>query len=590
MSKPTVEIIAEIANAHQGDPAQAIRLAETALSAGADAVKFQVYFADELLVRSHPRFEHFQKQSFAPEVWAELLGRLVQNGARVYCDVFGLKAWEVAHAAGVYGYKVHSSDLGNVPLLRALAQTGQRVLVAVGGSTAREIGQATRLLKASPESPRPVLLHGFQSYPTAVEESCLARLSWLRQIFGDRCDVGYMDHVDGDDPFAITVPLLALAMGATVLEKHITLDRAAKGVDYYSSLEPVEFAAFTAAVRRAEQALGEAPEQFAPSEREYRRQVKKHWVAARSLPAGHLLTESDVAMKRIPGAGDSADAVELDRLLGRPLLRECPEETPLTRADVPQTVWALVVARMRSSRLPGKALADAGGMPALAHLFARLKQAQTVNRIVFCTTKESEDDPLVELAIQSGVAYHRGPTEDVLGRMLGALEGHDVDVMLRVTGDDILVDPDYLDRAVRYHLQVNAEYSDLKALPSGTEVEVFDVSLLRDLWTAAHDSSGTEYLTTYITDHRDQFRTASVPVDERHARRWRLTLDTPEDYRVISALLDGMRARGKALTYRLDDIVEFFEANPHVLEINAQVRQRATPITVHTDLDWKRLV
>ena len=110
------------------------------------------------------------------------------------------------------------------------------------------------------------------------------------------------------------------------------------------------------------------------------------------------------------------------------------------------------------------------------------------------------------------------------------------------------------------------------------------------MWTAAHDSSGTEYLTTYITDHRDQFRTASVPVDERHARRWRLTLDTPEDYRVISALLDGMRARGKALTYRLDDIVEFFEANPHLLEINAQVRQRATPITVHTDLNWKRLV
>lgn len=582
-----VEIIAEVANAHQGDPERAARLAEAALAAGADAVKFQIYSAEELLVRAHPRFEHFQRQSFPPETWDQLLSAVVGRGGRVYCDVFGLKALAVASKAGVYGYKVHSSDLGNLPLLEGLAHTGRRVLLAVGGSTVREIIQALKALASGKGSMSPVLLYGFQSYPTAVEDACLSRLLWLRQVFGDRYEIGYMDHVDGDDPFAVTLPLLALGMGVTVLEKHITFDRAARGVDYYSSLNPDEFAGFVGTVRRAERSLGDSPEEFASAEREYRLQVKKHWVTALPLEAGHVLAPQDVVMKRVEN--HIAGAVELDKLMGRPLLEDCPEEQPLTRAHVPQTVWAMVVARMRSTRLPGKALLDVGEMSALQHLFERLKQARMVNHIVLCTTKEPEDDPLVDLTARCGVAWFRGPTEDVLGRMLGALEGQAVDVALRVTADDILVDPEYVDRAVRCHLEVNAEYSDLKALPSGTEVEVFDVALLRDLWTAARDSDGTEYLTTYIVNHRDQFRTNSVPVDEGHARRWRLTLDTPEDYQVIGTFLEAMRSQGKGLNYRLDDIVRFFSGRPEVLAINAQVGQRQTPPEVCTDLDWRRL-
>ena len=587
MSQPSVEVIAEIANAHQGNPEQAAELAKNALEAGADAVKFQVYLAEELLVRAHPRFDHFKDQAFSTETWIDLLSPLVEQGSRVYCDVFGLGAFEIASDAGVYGYKVHSSDLNNVPLLEALAYTQQRVLLAVGGSTMREIARAVSIFATSETSRQPVLLHGFQSYPTAVRDSNLSRLVWLREIFGDRCEIGYMDHVDGDDPFALTLPLVAIPLGVTVLEKHITLDRHAGGVDYYSSLEPSEFSLFVEAVRRTEKAIGDSPEIFADAEREYRRQVKKHWVTQHPLEAGHVLEPRDLQMKRI--ADHASDVVELEKLVNRPLLENCAEEHPLTRADLPQTVWALVIARLSSTRLPNKVLSDVGGMTALEHLFQRLKQARVVDRIVLCTTQEPEDDALIDLAIQSGVDSYRGSTSDVLGRMIGALKEQTVDVILRVTGDDILVDPIYLDRAVRHHLKENAEYSDMKNLPSGTEAEVFDVDLLRDIWTAAEDNSGTEYLTTYIADHRDQFRTTSVPVDERHIHDWRLTMDTPEDLKVIVALLDAMRARGKALNYRLDDIVDFLTEHPELLALNSQVHQRRAPTEVRTDLIWKRL-
>ena len=113
--KQPVEIIAEIANAHQGSPKIAEKLAIGALESGADAVKFQVYVAEELLVRSHPRFAHFQRQSFSANAWQHLIAKVQERGARVYCDVFGLKALEIASQAKVYGF-FKSNQINSFPI------------------------------------------------------------------------------------------------------------------------------------------------------------------------------------------------------------------------------------------------------------------------------------------------------------------------------------------------------------------------------------------------------------------------------------------------------------------------------------------
>ncbi len=599
-----IEIIAEIANAHQGDPTQAATLARLAAEAGADAVKFQVYTAAELLTRSHPRYAHFEKQAFSREEWTTLLAEARSLNATVYCDVFGLESLAMVGALGVDHVKIHSSDMGNLPLLQQAARVARRILLGAGGCGLREIARAVRTLReaAPAQPPQLVLLHGFQSYPTAIEDTRLERLLAFRNEFGDVCEVGYMDHVAGDDPMAFHLPLMAAAMGATVLEKHVTLDRAAQGVDYYSSLEPAELAAFVTQARRAETALAGGCAAFSEPERQYRRATGKHWVAARALPAGRVLAGEDLVMKR-DVSGDAYPA-KYERLVGRPLLRDVQPDEPLCHVDVRQTVFALPVARSASSRLPGKALIDVAGTPALRHLLERLKQAARLDAVVFCTTVNAEDDALAEAAAAAGLPCHRGPVEDVLGRMLGALDmapqllgaaavvdapADVVDVVVRVTGDDILVDPDYLDETVRQHLAHNAEYTSAKDLPSGVEVEVFDAQILRDIHHACKDAGGTEYLTFYVTRNPDHFLAHVMVPAEAHRRDWRLTLDTPEDYQVITAFLEAMRAQGKALDYRMDDLVAFYAARPDVLAINAQVRQRSAPIEVCTDICWSRL-
>ncbi len=578
------EIIAEIANAHQGDPETAAKMTAAFAEAGADAVKFQIYFADELLTPDHSRYDHFKRQSFSSEIWADLLPRARACNVRVYCDVFGIEALAVAARHGADGFKLHASDLSNDPLLDAVADTPGRVFLSTGGATIREIVRSVERMLAAGK--RPVLLHGFQAYPTRIEDSCLGRLAWLYEIFGDDCDLGYADHVDGNDPFSRSLPLFAMGLGATVIEKHVTFDRAAKNVDYFSSIEPEEFCNFVDHVRKCELALGDRPSDMSEAERDYRHAVKKHWVAVRDLKVGTVLAAGDLVMKRVEDA--PGDPLPREQLVGRRLKQDVPEDARVSRTMVETTVWALPVARSKSSRLPGKALIGIAGRPALAHLFERLKQCAMVDRVVFCTTTDTDDDALCALAVDAGIDVHRGASDDVLSRMVGAMGSERVDVVLRVTGDDILMDPDYVERGVKHHLASNAEYTDLKALPSGTEVEVFDGALLRELLEAARDSSGTEYLTNYITENKSHFRCSSLPVANRHAHDWRLTLDTPEDLDLINGLLEHMAAVGKATTYRLDDIVDYFTRYPERLEVNAGVRQRAKPITVETAMRWNR--
>ena len=141
-----VEIIAEIANAHQGDPENAYQLGLHGINSGADAIKFQIYFAEELLTKKHKRYNHFKKQSFSTNTWIKLISKLKKNKTKIYCDIFGEKAFKVASRLNVDGYKLHSSDLNNIFLLKKLKKTNKKIFLSAGGSTINEIGYAINTL------------------------------------------------------------------------------------------------------------------------------------------------------------------------------------------------------------------------------------------------------------------------------------------------------------------------------------------------------------------------------------------------------------------------------------------------------------
>ncbi len=582
-----IHIIAELANAHQGDPNLALKLAKEVVIAGADSIKFQIYFADEFLTTTHPRYEHFKKQAFSKEQWAVLLTEAKQFGAKVYADIFGLQAFDIATKYEVDGYKIHSSDLNNTKLLEELAQQNKTVFLATGGSTILEIQYALDKLTKYGKCEDIVMLHGFQAYPTKVEDSVLSRLSKLKELFGDKVKIGYSDHISGDDKFATILPLMSIPYGVDYIEKHVTLDRDAKGVDYYSSYEPHELQQFIADVRLAEQSIGENPLAFSESEKTYRNGVKKSWTTTRNIKYNETITSNDIVMKRTPNF--FAPPI-YEEIVDTTVSRELDFEASISRDILENKVLAIIVARSDSSRLPGKATANINDKPSISHLFERVKIAKEkglIDTIAFCTTTLESDNQLVDIAQEYPMNIYRGSVEDVLSRMMLAVDDNqDHNIVLRITGDDILIDSEYLQKTINNHLEKNAHYTDAKRLPSGTEVEVFDSYILKLIYELSKDSSGSEYLTNYITNNIDQFETASLPVPEKHDKKYRLTLDTKEDYIVIKTLLEYMKSIGKEFDYTMDDIFEYFEKHPQTLEINKPINQKATPISVNTEINW----
>lgn len=584
--KQPIKIIAEIANAHQGSVDNAIQLAIEVNAAGADIVKFQIYFADELLVDDHPRFEHFSKQSFDAEAWGAISLAMQDAGVSMAADVFGIKAFKTAMEIGCTTIKIHSSDLSNNFLLSEVNQhENLDVLLSTGGATAPEIANAlNRLSNVS----NITALHGFQAYPTPLESTNLSRIRWLTDTFGNRCSIGYQDHVDAEGDFVNDISLCAVAMGAGTIEKHVTLDRAARGVDYFSSLEPKEFAKFVIKLRAVATSFGLGTAEFSHEEKDYRKGVFKVLVANEPIRKGEEITSDKLTYKRC--FQQQIHNLAPERVIGRVATRSI-ERNQTIRGDVAkQVVTAAIVARFESTRLPGKATKVISGEVPLRHLLRRVHRMKRVDHIALCTTTSPSDDVLVDIARQEGAQIVRAGELNVLERLVQAIQLTNADVMLRITGDDILIDPEYGDRAIEHHLNHNNHYTDLKALPSGTELEVFDSWLLNTISNACLDGAGTEYLTTYVTQNKQHLQLGSCPVAAEHACDYRLTLDTVEDYQLIRLLLAHMRKIGKINDYSVGDIVAFLKARPDVAKINAEVRQRSTPIEVEAGLSWGKLV
>lgn len=307
---PEPFIIAELAQGYEGKPAQARALLEAAARAGADAAKFQLVYAEELATPDYQHYALFRKLEMADAVWAELAGRARELGIQLQLDIFGPRSLALAQKLGASAVKVHSTDMGNPALLQAIAASAvAEVLLSAAGCHEAEIGRALGVL----EGKRIVLLHGFQGYPTAVAANQILRLRELAQY---PVRLGFADHADPESELATLLPAAALGAGASVIEKHLTLDRALKLEDSESALNPEEFAVFVKRMREC--ALALAAGEMHSSEIEYRRKTRKHVVAARALPAGTRLGAADLTLKR---SASPAFLQDVDDAIGRRLAR-----------------------------------------------------------------------------------------------------------------------------------------------------------------------------------------------------------------------------------------------------------------------------
>lgn len=304
-----VYIIAEAGVNHNGSFDLACRLVDAAKAAGADCIKFQTFRAQNLVSRNAGKAD-YQKDTTGDGSQGDMLSKLelsydAFSRLKQYCEEVGitflstpfdLESVAFLDELGVPFWKIPSGEVTNLPYLEALAKTGRPVVMSTGMCEMGEIEAALRVLREHGTSDIR-LLHCNTEYPTPFADVNLRAMETMRRAFG--VEVGYSDHTKG-----IEVPIAAVALGATIIEKHFTLDRNMEGPDHKASLEPDELAAMVSAIRNIEQALGSGEKTASPSERKNIAVVRKSIVAKRAIKQGEVFSEENLTAKR-PGTGIS---------------------------------------------------------------------------------------------------------------------------------------------------------------------------------------------------------------------------------------------------------------------------------------------
>jgi N-acetylneuraminate synthase len=320
-----VFIVAEAGVNHNGDLALARRLVDVAAEAGADAVKFQTFRSHALVSRHAPKAAYQRATTGADESQLAMLARLeltaeqhaelkahcAKRGILFFSAPFDEASADALEALEVPLFKLPSGEITNLPFLRHVAAKRKPLILSTGMSTLDEVAEAVAAIRDAGDPPL-ALLHCVSAYPAPASEMNLRAMDTLHERFG--CPVGLSDHTLG-----VEVAVAAVARGAAIVEKHLTLDKRLPGPDHRASLDPTEFAALARAVRTVEAALGDGQKRPMPSEADTRRVARKSLVAARPIRAGERLMADLVAIKR-PGTGISP--AELPRVLGRTVRRD----------------------------------------------------------------------------------------------------------------------------------------------------------------------------------------------------------------------------------------------------------------------------
>lgn len=325
-------IIAEAGVNHNGSLKIAKQLIDEAVEAGVDIIKFQTFKSEKLVSKAAKQAEYQQRNigkkdegqlamlkrlELSQQDHEELIDYCNEKNIRFFSTAFDMDSIEYLHSLNMGLWKIPSGEITNYPYIRKIARYHEPIILSTGMCELSDIEAAVKvLLENGVKKDQITILHCNTEYPTPFADVNLKAMLEIGERFG--VQIGYSDHTKG-----IEVPIAAVALGATVIEKHFTLDRNMEGPDHKASLEPDELKAMVSAIRNIEQALGTGHKTISESERKNIEIARKSIVAACPIKAGEMLTEDNLTVKR-PGNGISP--MRWNEVLGTRAIKDFEEE------------------------------------------------------------------------------------------------------------------------------------------------------------------------------------------------------------------------------------------------------------------------
>ncbi len=318
-------IIAEIAQGYEGSAKLVELFVKAASYAKADAIKFQIFYADELALPDYEYYQLYRTLELPLEIWEKAIKESHSRGMEFYSDVFGKDSFRDLEKIGVDGYKIHATDISNDNILRIVAEAKKKVFLSTGGCHLDEVDRALDILRGC----QVTLMHGFQAEPTKTEDNNLRRIRTLRSKYVN--PIGFQDHTAGDSPCASYLSFVAMGLGVDVIEKHLTLSRGAQIEDCISALTPDEFAKWAELTRGISLSLGTEKWELSESELRYRGKVKRAVCSAAEISKGEIFKEDNLTLKR---TNNKNAITEISRVVGKRAGRNIPDNTPIEKGDL----------------------------------------------------------------------------------------------------------------------------------------------------------------------------------------------------------------------------------------------------------------
>jgi len=560
-------IITEIGSNHNRDLDTAKKLINVSVEAGADAVKFQTYSADTLYSKKTPRLSEMNgrtkdeketpheliKRLEMPREWhKELADYSIKKGIIFLSTPFDDMAIEELNQF-VEAFKIASYDITNLPFLRKIAKKNKPIILSSGTASMEEIEEAVEEITSEGNN-KIILLQCTSQYPAKFSDLNLNTIRTFQENF--KFPIGLSDHSLG-----IYGSLAAVALGAKVIEKHITLDKNYKGPDHPFALEPQELRDLVNGIRSIEASLGSKEKNTVESEQENRKLARRSVHAKIKIKRGTIIKENMLILKR-PASGLSPKF--LDAVIGKQAKQDIEAEDFIDLNKVNINIVAVIQARMKSERLPGKVLMELEGKPLLQHMIERLKNCELINETILAIPNTKEDKKLEEFAKKSGIRFFIGDEENVLDRLMKAAEMAKAEVVIRLTGDCPLIDSKIVDYTIRDHLIKNTDYSSTlvdedreESFPKGTGTEVMSIQTLRRVHELAKDKYQKEHVTPFIYQNPAIFKISIIPAPRHLRAHFRFTVNTQEDIDFIRELL-SLIPKDKRSIY---NIIRFLKKN-----------------------------
>lgn len=568
--------ILEIANTHGGSEKYLQEIIKTFDKyKGGVGMKFQPLHPDKLASKDFRDYHIYQQLHFDKNQW-KLFLKKANKTKDVWLDLFDDYGVEILedNLDLVHGIKLQVSVLFNFKLIDELSKidlSKKKLIINVASLKENEIRYHYNLLKEKLSVEELLIEVGFQAYPTEIEDSGLSKIKRIKAAFD--CKVVFADHIDGKDDLAVWLPVLALASGADYIEKHVMLGNNFKTeFDFYSSVTPEKFQRVVENNNLFE-ALKNEPFINKKEEEYLTNSILKPILKIDKQQGSGLSMLNDFDYKRTNQQG--LNIIEIKQLLNsfHVLSTNVKKGTTLQKFHFKKAnISVIIAARLKSTRLKQKAILKIGDITAIERCIKNACSFDNINSVILATSTLKSDDALKDFTFNESVIFHRGDPENVVDRYLTIIRKKEINVFVRVTGDNPFIDNDILQILLNSHFETGADYTTAKEAPIGTNLEIINVSALEVVHKHFPNADYSEYMTWYFANNPESFHLNYVRLPEEYIRPYRLTLDYEEDLKMYNIVDKYLSKKNK--NYSLKDVLSYLDGNKDVSSINAHIQAK----------------